>query len=95
MQWINILQKFSDTFLLITFVWLWLSLLLLSIKQSIINKKWKWRWFPASEQLLMKNEIFASKKFKRERAWVGYALMWFVTALMIWGGVSITNAVLT
>lgn len=95
MQWINILQQFSDAFLLITFVWLWLSLLLLSLKTWRTKRNWQWLWIPVSEQLLMSNEMFSSKKYKRERTWVGYALMWFVTALMTWGGVSITNAVLT
>ncbi|MCD9148682.1 hypothetical protein LRK71_12680 [Pseudophaeobacter sp. MA21411-1] len=67
MQGINILKQFSDAFLLITFVWLWLSLLLLSLKTWRTKRNWQWRWIPVSEQLLMSNEMFASKKYKRER----------------------------
>lgn len=87
------LQHSSDAFLLITFLWLWLSLLVLSLKKLITSKDPR-RTRSIGEQLQVTNEMFTSEKFKRERAWVSYALMWFSIALMIWIGVSLTNAAL-
>lgn len=95
MKWIDVLDHVSTAMLVGTFFWFWGCLLLLQIRVMRTTNVPLWRvYVPLAERMNVANELFVSDKCKRERAWVGRALTWFVVALIAWGGLSAMKAVL-